>query len=175
MLLKTERLQEPILATDGNKTWFMNERQFYKCDHCGDLIQDSFPHYANNNIHYCIECSFLMNLIDEKDYLRYSGLCDIFKATIRNNEIFIAYRDQKYPWEKTDKDYRNCKSYQQWRNNIFERDNYTCQKCGKYGGELNAHHKKPFKQFPELRYELDNGITLCVKCHKEKRNGENRK
>lgn len=57
--------------------------------------------------------------------------------------------------------------YSQWRKAIFERDNYTCQQCGKCGGRLNAHHIKEWKNFPELRYALENGITLCATCHKK--------
>lgn len=54
----------------------------------------------------------------------------------------------------------------QWRKAVYERDNYTCQICGERGGKLNAHHIKTYATHPELRFDLDNGITLCVQCHK---------
>lgn len=61
---------------------------------------------------------------------------------------------------------RNSREYQEWRADVFERDHYTCQNCGQVGGMLNAHHIKPFKDYPDLRLEVSNGITLCLKCHK---------
>lgn len=56
--------------------------------------------------------------------------------------------------------------YKRWRFDVFARDSFTCQDCGdNRGGDLNAHHIKGFADFPELRLELSNGITLCQKCH----------
>lgn len=63
---------------------------------------------------------------------------------------------------------RGSKEYIEWRNAVFARDNYTCVGCGKRGnGNLNADHIKPFSLYPELRFDLDNGRTLCVDCHKK--------
>lgn len=58
-----------------------------------------------------------------------------------------------------------------WRKAVFERDNYTCQKCGNHGGNLVAHHKKRWADYPKLRYVVSNGITLCKNpCHAELKN-----
>ncbi len=62
---------------------------------------------------------------------------------------------------------RNSLKYDKWRKAIYKRDDYTCQKCNQRGGKLNADHIKSFAQYPNLRFELDNGRTLCVPCHKE--------
>lgn len=69
-----------------------------------------------------------------------------------------------------------------WRKEVFERDNYTCQKCRKIGGQLNADHIKEFsvifeennlKSYSEAMncselFDVNNGMTLCIECHKEK-------
>lgn len=69
---------------------------------------------------------------------------------------------------------RKSAQYKQWRKAVFERDDYTCQDCGARNTKgfgkavvLQADHVKPFALYPELRFELTNGRTLCVDCHKQ--------
>ena len=54
-----------------------------------------------------------------------------------------------------------------WRKKVFERDDYTCKECGVKGGKLQADHILPYSLFEEYRWDLDNGRTLCVDCHKK--------
>jgi 5-methylcytosine-specific restriction endonuclease McrA len=65
---------------------------------------------------------------------------------------------------------RKSAEYNNWRLAVFERDHYTCQDCHKVGGYLHAHHIKKFSEYPELRFDVENGITLCMECH-AKRHG----
>ena len=60
---------------------------------------------------------------------------------------------------------RNSVVYKNWRNAVFDRDNWTCQDCSKRGGELHAHHVFGFAEFEEHRFDVWNGITLCKSCH----------
>ena len=64
----------------------------------------------------------------------------------------------------------NHKEYKDWRKAVFERDNYICKKCSKRGGRLHAHHVVRWVDSVELRYSVNNGITLCVTCHKIEHN-----
>lgn len=62
--------------------------------------------------------------------------------------------------------------YYQWRKNVFQKNNYTCQKCKERSRKgnpikINAHHIKNWKDYPESRYDINNGVTLCEKCHIE--------
>lgn len=62
---------------------------------------------------------------------------------------------------------RESVEYKLWRESVFERDNWTCVFCFTHGIELNADHIKPFCNYPELRFAIDNGRTLCVPCHRK--------
>jgi predicted restriction endonuclease len=64
-----------------------------------------------------------------------------------------------------------------WRKEVFERDDYTCRSCGNRSKSNNylrieAHHIKPFATFPEVRFNVDNGMTLCKKCHDKEPKGK---
>lgn len=60
-------------------------------------------------------------------------------------------------------------TYKQFAHKVRQRDNYKCkisnQDCG---GRLEVHHILRWKSHPELRYEVNNGITLCHFHHPRK-------
>lgn len=89
----------------------------------------------------------------------------------RKENIKIHYRGEKAPaWKggrtTTSKLRRTRIEYKEWRQAVFERDNYSCQRCGKSDNTLEAHHIKAQSQYPELIYDVSNGLTLCHECHK---------
>ncbi|AKQ08542.1 HNH endonuclease [Bacillus phage PBC2] len=62
--------------------------------------------------------------------------------------------------------------YREWRKSVFERDGYTCQKCkDDKGGNLEAHHILNFSKYKDIRYDINNGITLCKVCHNPNEEG----
>lgn len=90
--------------------------------------------------------------------------------TPERNQKISETRKRKYGTKNKNKRYiknllRKSAVYRNWRNGVFERDKYTCQKCKVKGIYLEAHHIKSFNDFPELRYVISNGLTLCRKCH----------
>lgn len=58
-------------------------------------------------------------------------------------------------------------SYNNFRDTVFSRDGYICQECHKQfpKDKLEAHHIKPFSVAPELKFCVNNGLTLCHDCH----------
>lgn len=55
--------------------------------------------------------------------------------------------------------------HHKWVNAVISRDTATCQHCGATEVELHAHHIKSYRDFPDLRFDVNNGLTLCFKCH----------
>lgn len=75
-----------------------------------------------------------------------------------------AFKDGKLAERR---DARFSGEYKRWRFDVFSRDRFACRHCGDArGGNLHAHHIKPFATHPELRFEVSNGLTLCEPCHK---------
>ena len=52
-----------------------------------------------------------------------------------------------------------------WADSVIRRDKATCHKCGITGVEMHAHHLLSYIDHEDLRYDMDNGITLCCECH----------
>jgi hypothetical protein len=66
---------------------------------------------------------------------------------------------------------RRSEQYADWRKAVFKRDDYRCGHCGDRSESgnrvrLEADHIKPFAMFPELRFDISNGMTLCAPCHR---------
>jgi hypothetical protein len=65
---------------------------------------------------------------------------------------------------------RNSTEARQWKREVFRRDNFTCQDCGAKSSRghkvhIQAHHLQSWSEFPALRFEVSNGLTLCHLCH----------
>ena len=93
------------------------------------------------------------------------------RAATKRRPLSSFVRGERHPaWKggvtPINKKLRLTREMIQWRSDVFSRDNWTCQLCFVRGGDLRAHHIKPFAAFPELRADVSNGITFHDYCHR---------
>ena len=63
--------------------------------------------------------------------------------------------------------------HKHWSKSVKNRDGWRCKiSNGDCSGQVVAHHILPWRDYKELRYEVNNGITLCHFHHPRKRNDE---
>jgi len=100
-------------------------------------------------------------------YWKGKRFSDSHKKNLSENHA--DFRGEKSPnWKGGHS--RNREEEKDWRLSIFLRDKRFCQKCGMKGKRsipINAHHILSYTDNPELRFDINNGITLCKKCHTE--------
>jgi len=62
---------------------------------------------------------------------------------------------------------RKHRDYRQgaWSRRVISRDGAKCRVCGIVGVELHAHHIISYKDNPDKRWDLENGLTVCFACH----------
>ena len=78
----------------------------------------------------------------------------------------VRYRGTRHPRYNPDSRHRGRGTkYEKWCDIVLARDNHTCRDCGAQNVELHAHHIHSFKDHPNLRFDADNGLTLCYRCH----------
>lgn len=62
---------------------------------------------------------------------------------------------------------RNYPEYTKFKKLVMKRDNYTCDVCGQVGSDLNVHHLNGYHWDKENRVNINNGVTICEKCHRK--------
>lgn len=99
----------------------------------------------------------------------------------KRSEVKIKMRKARLgvrPWNWNGGHSKNRKYVQdKWKQlikEIYKRDNWICFDCNKQSGRLNVHHLKPWCKYPELAFDKNNLITLCVSCHAKRHNKEGR-
>lgn len=111
-------------------------------------------------------------VLSEKTKLKISkgltGRKITFEEKLKRRESMLAEKSRFWKGGITSEDYRLRRSVlaKVWRLKVKERDSYTCQKCGTKQN-IETHHIQSWRDYPELRFQLSNGLTLCKKCHLE--------
>ncbi|WP_181349408.1 HNH endonuclease [Thalassobacillus sp. CUG 92003] len=83
--------------------------------------------------------------------------------------VTTYFTDPSSPIDKRKNSEGRGDGVQQWAATVKERDRYRCQNpmCDRRAGIMHAHHIHNYADYPELRMDTDNGVTLCEPCHYE--------
>lgn len=138
-----------------------------KCELCGKerfhrtynkLCRECYEKQRNLLNPHCLECG---ELLENKQAVRH---LDCWYEYIRGK------RNPKYNSNITDDERikkRNTFEYNEWQFSVKERDGFQCQVCGYKGNKLVSHHYYSYTAYPEIMYDKNNGICLCINCHRD--------
>lgn len=139
------------------------------CSTCSRSVR-----YKYDYVRECFEerdCILLeKEYVNCKTKMRYIAQCGhestiTFDALLNSPGAALRCRDcHKHTYHDEPID-RNRTASKVWRKAVYARDGYTCVACGKHGGDLNAHHLAAYDNSPDLRFKVENGVTLCSNCH----------
>ncbi len=104
------------------------------------------------------ECKFCLNEKEISEFVMWYGERRDYCKKCHTSKYYIRKIHSRDPTSKS------SKKYSEWKKAVKERDAYKCQKCDAVKN-LHAHHIVPWKTDINLRFEIDNGITLCGRCH----------
>jgi len=152
---------EPLFIEYKNS----NETLEYRCKKCGNNGKIS---YINLKIGKGCSGDCKKEKIKKTSLNRYG--VDNYTKTLEYKQNFSGKKSPHWNSKLTEKDRiknRNIPENGTWRRFVYERDNYTCQVCDKRGYNIVAHHLEGWNWDKENRFNVDNGVTLCVTCHKD--------
>jgi len=140
----------------------------YKCLECGKSFEsynrEMTPIYCSRKC-YSLTQKGRMSPLKGTKHPQFSG---------ENHPNWLKDRTKLKKFDDTNKD-RRSSAYANWRREVWKRDNFKCRIDNKdCNGQLQAHHILGYTDYPELRYEINNGITLCLAHHPLKRAEEKR-
>jgi len=113
------------------------------------------------------------------------GVQDQIKRSGKNHPMYGKFGSESANWRggltPLNILVRESEKYSTWRTSVYKRDDYICQECFQEGYELEAHHIEKFSHImrknniktfegalsSEKLWDIDNGKTLCKKCHKK--------
>ena len=125
------------------------------------IMTGKYRSYTMMNCSFCSKSIHVMNsLIKDRKFCNRKCF-----ASWLENQLGPNAGNWKGGINSINNNIRKSARYKRWRNTIFKRDDYTCGECGLRGVYIEAHHIKPFSKYPNLRFDLKNGISLCKKCH----------
>ena len=144
-------------------------RNEYKRNHPKEYNLFQVGHHGGTVIYLCEECGKETKQKRANYDKAIHHFCSIRCATIFQGRLKSGENHWNWKGGISERNHliRNSTEYKEWRMKVFQRDHFACVKCGyrsKEGGDIRADHIKPFGLYPELRFEVSNGRTLCMPC-----------
>lgn len=184
-----KRAKNPTCSEECRNKMYRHEATT-KCCVCGKEIKTTECELKKRPQKVCSkECkSKLISNLKKKDKVELQcPMCkkyfEVHSYRLNNQVVICCSRSCATKYQERDKtkhprynenisdeeriDRRILKENVLWRNEVMKRDKYTCQVCKQYGGKLEAHHLNSYHWDKEHRLDLNNGITLCQRCHKD--------
>lgn len=171
------------------KISYNNLRHGKRCRFCSKEKTSSIQRLSGEFIYYEFLVKGYKPLFKAEEYINAQQLLPYLCCKHKNEGIkYISYSnlkaehgcyscfvdritgDKNHQWNPnlTNEERIKARSYTEyysWRKQVFERDDYTCQCCGRRGGRLNAHHLINYSDDVNTRLALSNGVTICKSDH----------
>lgn len=149
-------------------------KPFHYVARCGHENKTTFSHWTEGGGRVCAKCSKSIRYTKEYVASVFAALgCELLseytncKTPVRYRDMFGKVRTTSFDHFLNGRNTRDRESgMPPWRQFIFSRDDFTCQVCGKRGGDLEAHHLMSYADNSDLRSDLENGVTMCKTCHR---------
>ena len=118
----------------------------YECDNCHNVFYTEYgvykSHLHEDNKYYCKYC---------------------VGKVLNSGSNCYRWKDNLTEEDRINR--RLIPEHIEWSKKVLARDKYICRKCGMSNSKLCAHHLNSWNNFISQRYNVDNGVCLCDKCH----------
>ena len=118
----------------------------------------------------CQKCYDERRGLKGEDNPNYGGKCWTDERRRRQSERMKGSKNPSYKSELTDEEReqgRNIPGYDEWKQQVKEQANFTCEICGYRGNKLRSHHLDGYNLCKDRRVDITNGVCLCEHCHKD--------
>ena len=120
-------------------------RKKIKCNNCGKIIIRRIGKLKGHKKHFCCRKCYLV---------------------FNRGKNHYEYKELKH---LTHDGYK----LDRWAMDVKKRDGYICRECGcKNSSYIQAHHIKDVLNNNNLKFNINNGVSLCIKCHAKKHNDD---
>lgn len=121
---------------------------------------------GNKDSMWLCECDCGEWTVTSTSHLVYgdTSSCGCYAREIHTGENSHFFKPELTDDERNER--RENLEYREWRRKVFERDGYSCKRCGCQETTLHAHHLDGYHWCKERRYDVENGVTLCGVCHR---------